>query len=413
LIILAFISIYNYKSYQIIAVAPTGKAADRISESVNENISKFISLIKDSVKNKDWTDLNIDDIKIESITIHRLLKGSEMSLSFLHNRENKVKYKVVIVDEASMIDIPLMAKLLDALDEDTSLILSGDANQLSSVEAGRVFSDLKEFLYDIGEKQRSNIIELTKSFRYKEDSIVEKAKDILYKILNVKDDNEKDILADDFIRLLKEKQRILEQEVDIRLFENLSKKIVEFNETKFNDEIKNQLLLLRKLKFLSPLRLSKYGTYNINRMYARYLKTQGETGFIPIIITKNNYQLKLFNGDIGIIKKKDDDIYAYFEDEGKDSSLKEIALSLLSNWEPAYCLTVHKSQGSEFDTIVLFLPENVENFEFITLELLYTAITRAKEDFYIVSNHKSLKQVMLKRSKRFTGLYDKLKELII
>jgi len=414
LIILAYIMIYGYKPNEIIAVAPTGKATKRISESLHDNINRFIKLIK--VRNNDLVNKEIneailieeDDIKIESITIHRLLKGSEVSLSFLHNRENKVEYSVVIVDEASMIDISLMAKLLDALKKDAKLILIGDANQLSSVEAGKVFFDLKEFLIEKNEKYNSCIVELTKSYRYKENSVVELAKELLNKVLNSKDEQEKFKLSEEFIKVLKEKERLIESPIDNELFENLRNKITEFNLSTTNNEIKEQFELLKKFKFLSPLRLSKHGTYNINNMYVRYLKRIDRTKFIPIIITKNNYQLRLFNGDIGIIVEKDDDIYAYFESEESDLPLKEFPLSSLSNWEIACCLTVHKSQGSEFDTVVLFLPENVTNFEFITVELLYTAITRAKEDFYIVSNKESLKQVILKKSKRFTGLYDKL-----
>lgn len=440
LIILAYIYIYGYKPEQIIAVAPTGKAAKRISESIQKNIDDFINQINenqnqikeeegerhkglgnlqiDGTKKEDIKkdEIKLQDIKIDSITIHRLLKGSEYSLSFLHNRENKVEYKLVIVDEASMIDISLMAKLLDALDYNTNLILSGDANQLSSVEAGRVFSDLKDYFLTQSEKMKDefkqnfklNIVELTKSFRYKKDSIVEEAKDILYKILNIKDEKEKIKLANDFIKILKEKDRLLEDQVSINLFENLNEKIGEFKFKENSDDLKIQFELINKIKFLSPLRLTKYGTYNINSIYAEYLKKNDKSRFIPIIITKNNYQLKLFNGDIGIIEEKEDGLYAYFENEENDLLLIKYPLSSLSNWEPAYCLTVHKSQGSEYDVIVLFLPENVEDYKFITVELLYTAITRAKEDFYIVSSEDSLRKTLLTKTNRFTGLYEKL-----
>jgi len=105
--------------------------------------------------------------------------------------------------------------------------------------------------------------------------------------------------------------------------------------------------------------------------------------FIPIIITKNNYQLNLFNGDIGFLIDEEQKTYAYFIDEFDKEQIKKYPISTLTDWEPAYCLTVHKSQGSEFDYIELILPENIEKYPFITLELIYTAITRARKDFTI------------------------------
>jgi len=434
LIILAYIYLYGYKSEDIIAVAPTGKAAKRISESIQNNIYSFICKINaldnkvdiiDDIKNNNKTEnqkIKDKDIKVNAITIHRLLKGSEFSPSFLHNRENKLDYKLIIVDEASMIDIPLMAKLLDAIKEDTNIILSGDANQLSSVEAGRVFSDLKDFfLLDIKNKLNANIVELTKSYRYKAKSIIEESKEILYKILNSKNDEENKKQAECFVELMSKKERLIETEINNNLFDRIKKNFEEYNIKDFglvisnieaDDRIKKQFELLRKFKFLSPLRLSKYGTFNINKSFANYLKKIKEKQFIPIIITKNNYQLNLFNGDIGIVEEENDEAYAYFENEEKDEPTRKFNLSSLSNWEPAYCLSVHKSQGSEFDIVVLFLPENIDRFEFITLELLYTAITRAKEDFYIVSAKHSLEKVLLKRTKRFTGLFTKLQTMI-
>ncbi|HPC38462.1 MAG TPA: ATP-binding domain-containing protein, partial [Exilispira sp.] len=294
--------------------------------------------------------------------------------------------------------------------------------QLSSVEAGRVFSDLKDFfLLDIKNKLNANIVELTKSYRYKAKSIIEESKEILYKILNSKNDEENKKQAECFVELMSKKERLIETEINNNLFDRIKKNFEEYNIKDFglvisnieaDDRIKKQFELLRKFKFLSPLRLSKYGTFNINKSFANYLKKIKEKQFIPIIITKNNYQLNLFNGDIGIVEEENDEAYAYFENEEKDEPTRKFNLSSLSNWEPAYCLSVHKSQGSEFDIVVLFLPENIDRFEFITLELLYTAITRAKEDFYIVSAKHSLEKVLLKRTKRFTGLFTKLQTMI-
>ncbi|MFN3411653.1 MAG: exodeoxyribonuclease V subunit alpha, partial [Exilispira sp.] len=379
----------NYGKNDIITIAPTGKAANRISEAIK------------------GTD-------IDSLTIHRLLKGSEYKASFFHNSQNPIHYKIVIVDEASMIDLPLMAKLLDALPENVRLILSGDANQLSSVEAGRVFADILSYL----SYKNSNYIKLVKSFRYREDSIVEIAKSYLYNILNSVDSY---TICDQFINFLIEKKRliepqnILEKNIYNKIFDliNIELNFIDYYKISFSDSTKDIVNIYeksKKIKFLSPVHFTLFGTYNINKSFALYLKNKGIENYLPIIITKNNYQLKLFNGDIGIVIPQEDKLFAYFiENQDENKGQKKIELSNLSNWEPAFCLTVHKSQGSEYDSIVLFLPENVQRYDFITLELIYTAITRAKKDFIIVSTRENLKYILSKKTKRFTGLFEKLK----
>jgi len=414
LLIKGFLEVFGYVPEQIITVAPTGKAAKRISETLK-------------------------DLNVESTTIHRLLGSSEYSLSFKYHKENPINYKVVIIDESSMIDIPLMAKLLDALLPDTRLILTGDANQLSSVEAGRVFADLFDYFYNINfDKKNSKnqqiysnrLVQLVKSYRYKEDSIVENAKLVLFDILKSNDDAEKEKKIDELIKLLNEKEKIIDLPIDYSLFDKLNEKIglnsifekfkqfskdYNFDEDKINTifEINNSL------KFLSPLRFTPSGIYNINKIFASYLRKNNLESFLPILITKNNYQLNLFNGDIGLIFSEDEKSYVFFQKQNlKDEKnkndtnnigIRKFEFKALTDWEPAYCMTVHKSQGSEFNTIVLFLPENIDNYEFITAELFYTAITRAKQDFYIVSNSKTVTKILKNKTKRSTGLLEKLR----
>lgn len=414
LLIKGFFEVFEYFPQQIITVAPTGKAAKRISDTLK-------------------------DLNVESTTIHRLLGSSEYSLSFKYNKDNPINYKVVIIDESSMIDIPLMAKLLDALSFDTRLILTGDANQLSSVEAGRVFADLFDYLYNINfdkenckiqQNYSNKLIQLVKSYRYKEDSIVENAKLVLFEILNINDEAKKEKKIDELIKELYEKDKIIDLPINYNLFDKLNEKIGlnyifeksrKFSKDYYFDEDKINIIfeLGNNIKFLSPLRFTPSGIYNINKIFALYLKKNNLESFVPILITKNNYQLNLFNGDIGLLFSENNISYVYFQRQNlkdyKNKSdinnlgIRKFELKALTDWEPAYCMTVHKSQGSEFDTIVLFLPENIDNYEFITAELFYTAITRAKQDFYVVSNSNVVKKILKNKTKRSTGLLEKLK----
>ncbi len=426
LIVLAHLYIYKMDPSQIIAVAPTGKAAKRVKEILKDKIVYFNNIIKSKgekfLGDKKFfgNKINENSFDIDAITIHRFLKSSEYSLSFIHNKKNPIQHKLIIVDEASMIDIPLMAKMLDAIPAESKIILSGDANQLSSVEAGRVFADLKEYLaYN---RYLQNFIEFKKSYRYEKDSFVENARDLLNDILNEKDSEKIDSKISNFIEFLDKNNRLIEtKKFEFKIINDFFK----LDEINFNCENIYNLLdqlheINKSFKLLSPLRMTSSGTYSINKLFAKLLKEKGNLqrgdtqGFVPIIITRNNYQLNLFNGDIGFLIDEDDQTFAYFVDkfdEGdlkKDQKYPKYPISALSDWEPAYCLTVHKSQGSEFDVVALIIPAEVEKYSFITLELIYTAITRARKDFLIFGSKESLSCVLKNRTKRATGLFEKL-----
>ncbi len=431
LIILAHMYLYGLNKKQIIAIAPTGKAANRILEVLKEKIVYLNDKIPDNQKEKFGINLSSDQLLIDSMTIHRFLGSSEFKLSLKHNRENPASQKLIIVDEASMIDIPLMAKLLDAIDDHSKIFLSGDSNQLSSVEAGRVFADIKEFLSEKGYTGK-NLIELKKSYRYEKDSFVEKVREKLDNIFIEKDKQKKDYIIDEFIDFVERNNRLL-QSNDFFKNEIFNKIINRLNELGYNDifdfetpinlndshkddksivdkkEFNQFQKLNKKFKILTPLKFTTFGTYNLNNIFANFLRTKNYSSFVPIIIMKNNYQLNLFNGDIGFLYSEDEKAYAYFEEDSNEN-IRKFPLTALSNWEPAYSITVHKGQGSEFDIIILIIPDDIEKYQFISLELIYTAITRAKKDFIILGSKDNLKSALKNRTKRDTGLFDKLQK---
>jgi len=416
------------KSLTIELVAPTGKAAARLTESISGAIDKLN--VSDEVKAA---------IPTKASTIHRLLGVIPNRVDFKHHQRNPLHVDVLIVDEASMIDISLMAKLLSAIAPHTKLILLGDKDQLSSVEAGAVFADicqgiaqgpnysdnaktwlnqqtgfaLSEVCYSSFDKTvvDDGLCLLQKSYRFNEKSGI----GALAKAVNGGD-----------IKALKNVWNQGYKDISLTSSENAQLAIVQLSVTGYRDylvqakniiseqEVAALLVQFNQFQLLSPVREGLYGIEGLNEKIEQQLArhrlialNQG-TWYVgrPIMIVSNDHSQQLFNGDIGIVLPPlDSDTQltqnrVYFK--MADGSIKSFLPSRLPDHETVYAMTIHKSQGSEFDDVVIAIPPKWSPL--LTKELVYTGITRAKKTVEIFSDVGILQKAALTKTERFSGL---------
>ena len=358
--------------------APTGRAAKRMTEATGR----------------------------EARTIHRLLEYSGSDEVFQRNADSPLTAKTIIVDEMSMVDIFLMRNLLKAVKNGTRIILSGDKDQLPSVGAGNVLSDLIE-------SGAVPVIRLTEIFRQAEKSAIVKNAHKINRGENPKV-NEKN--TDFFLERCKTSANTLTSVL------NLAK-----------SRLPNYMNLdpMRDIQVMAPLKKSEYGVHNLNLLLQDALNPKGikaelkkgETIFRlgdKVMQTKNNYNIEwtkgaetglgVFNGDIGFITQLDPEertVTVTFD----DGRVTEYDQDTLEDIELAYCMSVHKSQGSEFQAVILVLFSGPSML--MTRNLLYTAVTRAKKLVVIVGKEECIHQMVSNNriAKRYSALKRRLQEL--
>ncbi len=380
--------------------APTGKAAARMNESIKKYAADPENTISEAVKTK------LTGLKAQ--TIHRLLGYLSDSVFFRHDEKNRLPYDVLIVDECSMVDGAMMAKLLNAVDDNTRLYLLGDKDQLASVEAGSVFGDLcRAKDYEL----LSGKVEIkTKSWRFDKDKGIGKFSQEVISGSPI-----------DLASYADDKQITIDTTFSPELFNQYAILYKEYIEEPL---IEIALQKLNLIRFLCVTRENERSVREVNKQIQYYLSRQ-IPGFIPksegfyhnqpIIITQNDYKLGIFNGDVGIIRRKKtadgEVLIAYFEkmeDESKENKLKEIQAGYLNHYETVFAMTIHKSQGSEFENVVVILPEK-QGEKLLTRELLYTGVTRAKTKVLIQTSEDVLNKCVERTVSRASGLEKRLK----
>lgn len=409
---------------RIVLTAPTGKAAVRM----NESIVKF---------NENTSDVNLQSKlqKIKAQTLHRLLGLHKYNVENTFSKDFKLPYDVVIVDESSMIDVSLMAKLFNAIDVETKLIMLGDKNQLSPIGAGSIFGDLCsvaklnkfsgqdiEFINSFSENNLLNIedqfenseinflsgkvIELKQSYRFSEYEGIGRLSNLI-----LEGNQEK------FLEYYK-KEKI--SEPDILFSENIETDFAEklfsiYEEYAKEDDIDMAFTKLNRIRILCSITEGKYSVDYFNRLIETRLKERkliNPEGYMydkqAIMITENDYDLNIFNGDIGIVRfdKESGNYFVNFQ----FPELRRILSTEIKRFVPAYALSIHKSQGSEFENIIVVLNE-VEKRNFLTQELIYTAITRAKQKVLIISSYEILEKAIRNKITRISGIKYKLNNL--
>lgn len=401
--------------------APTGKAAARLTESLGEAM-KHISL----------TEAERELLPNQAKTLHRLLGAQPESQQFRYHRGNRLSLDVLIVDEASMVDLPMMGKLLESLPENAKLIFLGDKDQLASVEAGAVLGDicqfaangysperarqlseltgcsLSDYTSSAGPVIRDSLCLLRKSYRFSADSGIgqlafavnegDAAK--AQKILNQERfdvHNYVQETAGDYAKILLDASENYKD----YLLAVKSKETPEHILQKFN-----------QYRLLAALRDGPFGVVGLNDKLEKLFHRQGlinrpynllnkHYAGRPIMISRNDSPLGLFNGDIGIILPDEENaLRAYFQ--FPDGTIRGVQPNRLPLHETAYVMTVHKSQGSEFTHTALVLPQVYSPV--ITRELVYTAITRAKKELSLYGSAKVLRRAIETPTKRRSGL---------
>lgn len=364
--------------------APTGKAAARINESL------------DDLKRQGL----LDGVQ-PATTLHSLLGPNPDFVTFRHNRDNPLPLDWLVVDEASMIALPLMAKLVEALPETCALTLIGDAHQLASVEQGRVFGDLCELF-------SRNVARLTVSSRFLAGGTIDR----LAKAVNEGGEDGFDkiagILAEggeaSFRQIAVEDAFAPDKWADFR-------KCVEERFASFAacTEPATALEELKRFRILCALRRGPFGVEALNR----YVKdVMGRKCPRPVMITQNDAMLEVHNGDVGVVMPEKPQ-YLCLKTDGH--GVREIRLELLPATEPAFASTVHKSQGSEFDDVALVLPPVAEcqnaglvgheaSVRLLTREILYTAITRTKDTVSIWGSLGAIRHCVDNGMSRCSGL---------
>lgn len=483
---------------EIRLVAPTGKAAARLSESIKASKARLaLDLSRHPHPNRERFLTALNRIPEEASTLHRLLGVIPNSPHFRHHQANPLRLDLLIVDEASMVDLPMMYKLLSALPEHASLILLGDQDQLASVEAGAVLADicaglkipvdpnnlaqnnmassniasnkiasnspaLWQMRYSKEQAERLSTLtgfELTPyisnapklgdslcmlmhSHRFKGDagigllaSAVNRAD--LQGILQVWQQGPAELSWLEHSMAVSQTQaKVSEPANNMGLNLLLEQACQQYgaylsalNNDVSNSDVSNSDLGTRpstadiierfnQYRILCAMRSGDYGVEGINQYVtqalanAKLIKPLQEFYLgRPIIIQSNDYNLGLFNGDIGLILQDEDKperLMAHFIKA--DGSLLKVLPARLPSHETCYAMTVHKSQGSEFSRVALVLPPSpsLAQWQLLTKELVYTAITRAKVHFTCLGTQHVFERASSQATQRASGLADRL-----
>lgn len=413
---------------RICLAAPTGKAAARLGDSLRAAWETFECA--PSVKSA---------MPTVAATLHRLLKPVPGTPDFRYNRDNPLPADVVIVDEASMVDLALMSKMVQALADSTRLILVGDRDQLASVEAGAALGDIcgrgrprgysEAFLRIArqvagerlpsqavaetpGSSVRDSIVHLEHSFRFSGTSGIGR----LSRAINRGE-------PEAALAILRDETDPSVRWRQIASLERLQTKLRELILDGYGRVVAAQdpargLARLNRFRLLCALNKGPRGAATLNRLAEQVLRAEkiiapSDTRWYPgrpVLITENDYSLGLFNGDIGLASRDPDHpegpLQVWFP--APDGSFRRLPAFRIGVHETVFAMTVHKSQGSEFDHAHLVLPEI--DAPVLTRELLYTAVTRARQSVTLWGSEKILRSTIARKIERNSGLQEALWE---
>ena len=385
--------------YRIALAAPTGKAAARMMDSIRERIDTLD--LAPAIKSA---------IPLEARTLHGLLGYGHQA--FAYHADRHLPVDCVVIDEASMIDLKLMYQLLIALPDTAQLILLGDRDQLASVAAGNVLGDITGHGYRIDRADlpiATATSLLRSSYRFGHDSAIGALAQ------RVRQGN-----AEKAIELLRRGSSDLQwidthpaSGHDDSIDDAAMRWILDAYQPIFECESAAQALdVYERSRLLCVTNRGPLGIDALNRRVSSALlarNQQAETPYfagLPIMITRNLHDLGLFNGDTGILWPVDGELRACFRHAGaagEDGAIRDLAINRLADIQPAWAITVHKSQGSEFDAVLLLLPTDVQS-ELLSRELLYTGITRARREFRVQASETALAQAVACITRRHSGL---------
>ena len=431
---------------RISLVAPTGKAAQRLSESIINAVQGFRGSIDDDV---------LDLIPESAQTLHRLLGVIPEQVNFRHHQDNLLAVDILLIDEVSMVDLPMMTRIFRALPAHTKVILLGDADQLPSVAVGSVLADFAphphpgfsainhQYLTQVtgfeSLAKQSDNAELAEQSADKNSEQCLKhysvADCVTFLMKSRRFDGKGGIgrIANYVIngqyreswQLLKESSEVTSNAIDSEqkqltllngsveawLAALVSQYYQPLSECK---NIADAFDLLAKFRILSSTRRGPQGVESLNALVIEILRNKKAIPYKnfaassdlyptqPIMISENDYRLGVYNGDIGLLwRNSQGHLMAVFENASGEYDW--IMPSRLPKFETVYAMTIHKTQGSEFDHVAMVLPEQKDN-KLLSRELLYTGITRAKSKLSIASAEGIWQSGVSQQVIRYSGL---------
>jgi exodeoxyribonuclease V alpha subunit len=392
----------NSKSKLRIAIAaPTAKAARQVTASVEASLS-LSHFPKTHVT-------EIQNVTKASSTIHRLLGWRPNNRGrFAHHAQNLLPYDIVIIDEVSMVSLPLMARLLEALNPKTKLILVGDPQQLKSVEAGAVLPDIASLhalhIYPIT-KLLINRRQAVEDAPNSVNNIGQLAAIVSEAMLSKDDADEilKFIEGDrPEITYIKLSNEISDPSSSLKVMTQLDPHLLGYRqalEHAKQGNNKEALTCVASVRVLCGHREGPYGVSTWNTLLANNIGVSSAHGSVgqPILNTRNDLRTGLVNGDSGIVVQTTNGKRVVFANQEK-----QFEPSTLEDIEIAFATTIHKSQGSEYGTVVVIVPP--VGSPLLRRELLYTAITRARKHLVLVGSEDAIRTAVMSTINRASGL---------
>lgn len=389
--------------------APTGKAAARLAEAVRAETAGLG--LDDGVRGR------LDSL--EAFTVHRLLGSIPgVSTRFRHHAGNRLPHDLVVVDEASMLPLWLMARLVEAVRDDARLVLVGDPEQLASVEAGVVLADI------VGPARRAPetpgapapegiagcVVTLSANYRFR-GALAELAEAVragaVDRTLAVLGEGTPEL---EWIDAPPDRPGAAADVVEVVAGRSLAH-LRGLVEAARDGGPEAALQEVERFRVLCAHRRGPFGASTWNERIERLAGSERELGAgssfsvgRPLIVTANDYALRLFNGDVGVVVAREDGgVNVAFRRGAELYLVSPVALTAFAN---VYAMTIHKSQGSEFDEVTVVLPEPTSRV--LTRELLYTAITRARKKVCLVGSAEALQAAIERPVTRASGLMRRL-----
>lgn len=422
------------KPTAIALAAPTGKAARRMGESLRDGLAQ--------VHDPADADRELIAAEVEPVTMHRLLGYSPRRDIFLHHRNNLLSSAVVIVDESSMLDLGLMRRLAAALRADARIVMLGDAEQLPSVAAGAVFRDLVAAVSDLDRDANPAIcIRLSRSYRMNPDEPAGSAifhfaqsvnrgaieKEHVPALLDERSDPA--ALRFDGVELLSADEpafvgfldRWYADRIRDRAIDALATKLYAYGENGFDHQAAAELMRVNShlagSRILCATRVFATGADKINdamrrRAAASANRSSDRSRFLagePVMVVRNDYDRDLFNGDQGFIVRVarpdgGESPMAVFLRGDRFEPFQLAALG--DSLELCYATTIHKAQGSEFDSVAVILPDH--DLPLLTRELLYTAVSRARKSVVLLGSIAMVRTAAARQTIRYSSLAELL-----
>jgi len=392
---------------RIALVAPTGRAAERMAESVRRTVQSLTDVDRQLSATLPST----------GSTVHRLLGVIPDSPEFRHHADNLLPFDIIVIDEASMIDLPLMCKLVQATATGSQILLLGDPDQLPSVESGDVLHALVQASAAHKPTARTNTlahVHLQRSYRQSQSlqlaplaQAVREGDSV--QVLNLLRSGE--LSGVQFY----EQQEESAPDLLPRLRQTLHNWWRDLTQAPSPAQA---LLHINRLRLLTATREGAQGSRRLNTRI-EYLLNPSASQRNPsthfhgrlVLITENSYRLGLYNGDIGLcLHSARTGMSVWFAGNEEPHTPRSFHPSALPAHESAFAMTIHKAQGSEFDQVWLQLPAHEHRV--LSRELLYTGLTRARERLYISANAAVLESTLARHTQRCSGLYWRLKEVL-